>query len=60
MKDLQLDYLDLYLVHWPFAFEFTSLDLTLGGAGVPRDEKGEIKFAKVSLQETWQAMEVFN
>jgi diketogulonate reductase-like aldo/keto reductase len=55
LKQLQLDYLDLYLVHWPIAWEYTGVDLSIP---CPRDEiTNEIKFAKVTLQETWQAME---
>ncbi|KAL0478822.1 aldehyde reductase [Acrasis kona] len=54
LKQLQLDYLDLYLIHWPVAFEHTGYDLE---PGLPRDENNKIKFAKVTLQETWQAME---
>jgi len=54
LKDLQLDYLDLYLIHWPISWEFTGYDLK---PGVPKDDKGELKFSKVSIQQTWQAME---
>jgi diketogulonate reductase-like aldo/keto reductase len=42
------------LIHWPVAFEFTTYDLK---PVVPKDDKNEIKFAKVSIQQTWQAME---
>lgn len=57
LKDLQLDYLDLYLMHWPVSFEFTGgYDLTQADI-LPRDQKGEIKFGKSPIQETWQAME---
>ncbi len=56
LQDLQLDYIDLYLVHWPIALEFTGYELR---PGLPRDEETKkLKFAKVTLQETWQAMEV--
>jgi len=44
-QDLQLDYLDLYLVHWPLAFK-------PGKAGAGQIEEG------VSLLDTWRAMEV--
>ena len=45
LQDLQLDYLDLYLVHWPLAFK-------PGKAGAGQIEEG------VSLLDTWRAMEV--
>lgn len=37
LKDLQLDYLDLYLVHCPFAFIEEGEDLH------PKDENGQLK-----------------
>lgn len=52
LKDLQLDYLDLYLIHWPVAFK--------PGGDVPtqRDPETGIPIqVDVSLEETWQAME---
>jgi aldehyde reductase len=54
-KDLKLNYLDLYLMHFPIGFEYTGLELD---PIIPKDDKGNIKLAKVSLQETWKAMEV--
>jgi len=47
LKDLQLSYLDLYLVHWPVAFVYKS----------DEEDDGIITFDKVPLQETWAAME---
>lgn len=43
LKNLQTDYLDLYLIHWPIAY---------------KDEKGEAFYSldEVSLGETWAAM----
>eukprot|EP00871_Galdieria_phlegrea_P001573 jgi/Galph1/2416/GphlegSOOS_G1070.1 len=40
LKDLRLDYLDLYLMHWPIAFEYTGLPIT-GENALPRDAKGK-------------------
>eukprot|EP00871_Galdieria_phlegrea_P004819 jgi/Galph1/5338/GphlegSOOS_G3970.1 len=57
LKDLRLDYLDLYLMHWPIAFEYTGLPIT-GENALPRDAKGKPQLAAVSLKETWQAMEM--
>ncbi|EAY02148.1 oxidoreductase, aldo/keto reductase family protein [Trichomonas vaginalis G3] len=54
LKDLRLDYLDLYLMHYPFAFQNTGI----GGSLNPLDEKGNTIFDDgVSLIDTWKAME---
>ena len=50
LKDLGTDYLDLYLMHWPAAFEPSE---TL----MPRDENGKIKPSKIDYLDTWKAME---
>lgn len=51
LKRLQLDYLDLYLIHTPFAFK-------PGDDPEPRDEHGRLVYdKKVTLMETWRAME---
>jgi alcohol dehydrogenase (NADP+) len=51
LKRLQLDYLDLYLVHTPFAFQ-------PGDDQDPRDENGDVIYDKgVTLLDTWRAME---
>lgn len=51
LKKLQLDYLDLYLIHTPFAFQ-------PGDDQDPRDENGQVIYDRgVTLLETWQAME---
>jgi len=59
LRDLQLDYLDLYLVHFPIAQEFVPFDARYppewfydAQAPEPR-----VQFAKVPLSETWMAME---
>lgn len=48
LNDLQLDYLDLYLVHWPVAFK----------PGVPNPEKPEdyLTPQEAPINETWNAM----
>jgi len=50
LDDLCLDYLDLYIIHWPSGFVH-------GKGNVPRDEEGKMLFSGVSLEETWAAME---
>lgn len=48
---LQLDYLDLYLIHTPFAFQ-------PGDEQDPRDASGNILYDEgVTLLDTWKAME---
>ncbi|WP_293304625.1 aldo/keto reductase [Pedobacter sp. UBA5917] len=48
---LQLDYLDLYLIHTPFAFQ-------PGDEQDPRDENGNVIYDNgVSLVDTWKVME---
>ncbi len=51
LKRLQLDYVDLYLIHTPFAFQ-------PGDEQDPRDASGNVIYDKgVTLLETWGALE---
>ena len=51
LKRLQLDYLDLYLIHTPFAFQ-------PGDVQDPRDANGNVIYDKgVTLLDTWRAVE---
>lgn len=51
LERLGLDYLDLYLIHTPFAFK-------PGSDHDPRDEKGDVIYDRdVTLLATWRAME---
>ncbi|KAJ5579896.1 uncharacterized protein N7459_005881 [Penicillium hispanicum] len=52
LKDLQTDYLDLYLIHWPVAFEYTNDTLT------PTDPVTKrFRIADVPVADTWAALE---
>lgn len=48
LKDLQLDYLDLYLIHWPVAFKH--------GVGFPSSDDEYLSLEEVPIIETWNAM----
>src|SRR5271167_3749885 len=51
LAKLQLDYVDLYLIHTPFAFQ-------PGDDQDPRDANGKVIYDKgVTLLETWRALE---
>lgn len=49
LSDLQLDYLDLYLIHWPIAFK-------PGLEGFPENDEGYLSLNEVPIIETWDAM----
>ena len=59
LKDLQIDRIDLYLIHFPIAQEFVPFDVRYPPEWLyePSGENPKIKFANVSIQETWGAME---
>jgi len=49
LSDLKLDYLDLYLIHWPVAFK-SGLD------GFPENESDFLTPDQAPITETWEAM----
>ena len=49
LKELQLDYLDLYLMHWPVAQR--------KGTGMPKADEDWIPLTEIPLWETWAEME---
>lgn len=49
LEDLKLDYLDLYLMHWPIAFRS-------GLEGFPESDDDFLSLDEVPLIETWNAM----
>ncbi|XP_043555046.1 aldo-keto reductase family 1 member A1-B [Chiloscyllium plagiosum] len=50
LDDLKLTYLDLYLIHWPHAFE-------RGDIAFPKNPDGTIRYDFIDYKETWKAME---
>lgn len=48
LQKLQLDYLDLYLVHWPVALRH--------GTVLPRGPEDFLSLSEVPLESTWEAM----
>lgn len=59
LADLGLDYLDLYLIHFPIALEYVPIETRYPPEWVhdPDADKPVMKPAKVPLHETWAAME---
>ncbi|HUY90353.1 MAG TPA: aldo/keto reductase [Pirellulales bacterium] len=59
LRDLGLDVLDLYLVHFPIALEYVPFETRYppGWFGDPDAPQPAMKAAKVPLADTWQAME---
>ena len=49
LADLQLDYLDLYLIHWPIALR--------NGVVFPEDGEGFLKLEEAPLADTWKEIE---
>ncbi|WP_339876713.1 aldo/keto reductase [uncultured Algoriphagus sp.] len=49
LADLQLDYVDLYLIHWPIALK--------AEVGFPKSREDFYTYDEVSIGETWKAMQ---
>ncbi|MFN2099897.1 aldo/keto reductase [Altererythrobacter sp. MF3-039] len=58
LEDLGVDYLDLYLIHFPIALEYVPIDVRYPPEWVhdPASNSG-MKRARVPLHQTWGAME---
>ncbi|XP_011500525.1 PREDICTED: 1,5-anhydro-D-fructose reductase-like [Ceratosolen solmsi marchali] len=50
LRNLGFDYVDLYLIHWPFAFKS-------GDKFTPKDASGKVEFQDTDYLETWRGME---
>ncbi|XP_057641123.1 aldo-keto reductase family 1 member A1 isoform X4 [Chionomys nivalis] len=50
LADLQLEYLDLYLIHWPHAFE-------RGDNPFPKNADGTVRYDSIHYKDTWKALE---
>jgi len=60
LTDLRLDYLDMFLIHWPVAFKYVEIDPTVRGwenEDIDDSDGGKQIDPAVSVHETWMAME---
>lgn len=48
LEDLQLDYLDLYLIHWPVAFK--------PGVAAPKNDEDYLSLEEAPIIDTWNKM----
>lgn len=51
LKNLKVDYLDLYLIHWPMGYKES------GDVLFPKNDKDEILYSDVDYVDTWKALE---
>jgi len=59
LRDLKLDYLDLYLIHFPIALQYVPMETHYppGWFVDPNDSQPRMVPDSVPIRETWQAME---
>lgn len=51
LKALKVDYLDLYLIHWPMGYKESGDNL------FPKNDKDEVLFSDVDYKDTWKVLE---
>eukprot|EP01119_Soliformovum_irregulare_P016096 TRINITY_DN4628_c0_g1_i2.p1 TRINITY_DN4628_c0_g1~~TRINITY_DN4628_c0_g1_i2.p1 ORF type:complete len:289 (-),score=42.51 TRINITY_DN4628_c0_g1_i2:30-896(-) len=51
LHDLRLDYIDLYLIHWPISFQ------SIGNETHPRKMDGSFELDDTPLEDTWMVMQ---
>ncbi|XP_046489182.1 aldo-keto reductase family 1 member B1-like [Neodiprion pinetum] len=54
LSDLGLEYIDLYLIHWPFGYKEDPTSL------FPSNPDGTVAYSDVDYLDTWKAMEAVN
>ncbi|EDV95557.1 aldo-keto reductase family 1 member B1 [Drosophila grimshawi] len=52
LQNFGLEYVDLYLMHWPYSYVHRSDNVLM-----PTDAKGEVELSDVDYLDTWRAME---
>ena len=59
LEDLQLDYIDLYMIHFPISLEFVPFDVRYPPEWFNDPDSNDPKMipSRVSLSDTWHAME---
>jgi D-xylose reductase len=59
LADLRLEYLDLYLIHFPLAMRFVPFEVRYppGWFYDPKAAHPQVQLARVPIAETWRAME---
>lgn len=53
LRNMNLDYFDLYLIHWPVGYALTETEESF-----PTDDDGNPLYSDYDILETWRAMEV--